>query len=100
MGPPTSIAETDFYRIAFAVGLINTPQFSIARLIGGIIAYSYTRRQGSPALDNVPLVVFASGLVLGEGFASVLGLAVRAVGVGPLSCWGCDVGGGGYCSSC
>jgi uncharacterized oligopeptide transporter (OPT) family protein len=64
------------------------------------MAYTYTRHQRTSALDNVPLVVFASGLVLGEGFASVLGLSLRAVGVGPLSCWGCNVGGGGYCASC
>lgn len=93
--------------IAFAIGFINTPSFSIARLIGGVISLVATRRRlardpqssGSP-LDNILLIVVASGFVLGEGFASIVGLLARSGGMKPLSCWGCDSGGGGYCGGC
>ncbi|KAJ8293778.1 putative oligopeptide transporter [Rhodotorula toruloides] len=92
--------------IAFAVGFINTPSFSLARLVGGLISLYYTRKQvrtngaasGASHLEHFGLVVVASGFVLGEGLASVVGLVLKSAGVGgPATCWGCGVGGGGYC---
>ncbi|SCV70481.1 BQ2448_1875 [Microbotryum intermedium] len=97
---------------AFAIGFINTPSFSIARLIGGLVSFSVTRqtaqRRGNNAsdetanahLENIGLIIVASGFVLGEGFASVVGLATKSAGLGPASCWGCGSGGGGYCGGC
>mgnify|MGYP002477630991 FL=1 len=101
--------------IAFAVGFINTPSFSIARLVGGLISLYYTTRtshasrprtpsspsSSSAHLEHFGLIVVASGFVLGEGLASVVGLVAKSAGASvPLSCWGCGVGGGGYCGGC
>ncbi|GAA6021431.1 hypothetical protein JCM11491_006707 [Sporobolomyces phaffii] len=96
--------------IAFAIGFINTPSFSLARLVGGLISLYYTRRRSrstssssNPAshLEHFGLIIVASGFVLGEGFASVVGLLLKSAGHGePLSCWGCSLGGGGYCGGC
>ncbi|TNY17968.1 OPT oligopeptide transporter protein-domain-containing protein [Rhodotorula diobovata] len=97
--------------IAFAVGFINTPSFSLARLVGGLISLYYTTRthtsssssasSSSAHLEHFGLIVVASGFVLGEGLASVVGLLAKSAGVGgPASCWGCGVGGGGYCGGC
>ncbi|GAA5926555.1 uncharacterized protein JCM15063_000307 [Sporobolomyces koalae] len=93
--------------IAFAIGFINTPSFSLARLVGGLISLFYTRRTPSsstgPAahLEHFGLIIVASGFVLGEGFASVVGLLLKSTGHGnPISCWGCGAGGGGYCGGC
>jgi hypothetical protein len=47
------------------------------------------------------VIVIASGFVLGEGLMSIVGLGMKSAGVGgPVSCWGCHRGEGGYCSSC
>ncbi|GAA5901262.1 uncharacterized protein JCM6883_000156 [Sporobolomyces salmoneus] len=96
--------------IAFAIGFINTPSFSLARFVGGLISLYYTRQQSpsatssssSPAhLQHFGLIIVASGFVLGEGFASVVGLLLKSAGHGgPSSCGGCNLGGGGYCSNC
>ncbi|KAL8284255.1 hypothetical protein RQP46_005004 [Phenoliferia psychrophenolica] len=64
---------------AFAIGFLNTPSFSIARLIGGLISYYMTRKRRShhpdsttPShLENINLIIVASGFVLGEGIASI-----------------------------
>ena len=83
-----------------AIGFLNPPSFTIARLLGGLIAL---RTSSSNPSHKVPLVivVIASGFVLGEGLTSILGLAMKSAGVGgPVSCWGCNRGDGGYCASC
>lgn len=119
--------------IAFAVGLgLNTvctratrmsvhhgsrpavpqPNYSIARLAGGLLAHHYiTRtakrsgaRQRSIApgaaspLPPVGLLVLSAGFVLGEGFASIVALLLREAGAQPLTCWGCRGGCAGGCS--
>ena len=83
--------------IAFAVGFLNAPSFSLARLIGGYIAYRSAKAAGT---GETPLfvIVVASGFVLGEGVFSIVTLALTSGGYGALSCWGCGLGGGGYCS--
>jgi uncharacterized oligopeptide transporter (OPT) family protein len=83
--------------IAFAVGFLNSPSFSLARLIGGYIAYRAARN--SPT-GETPLfaIVVASGFVLGEGVVSIVTLALTSAGFGAISCWGCGLSGGGYCS--
>ena len=82
--------------IAFAVGFLNAPSFSLARLIGGYIAYRSARAAGT---GETPLfyIVIASGFVLGEGVLSIVTLGLTSGGYGAVSCWGCGVGGGGYC---
>jgi uncharacterized oligopeptide transporter (OPT) family protein len=82
--------------VAFAIGFLNTPSFSLARLIGGIIEYQYRTRVAKHDRD-IRLIVIASGFVLGEGVASIISLILRVMGVGALSCWGC---GHGLCGGC
>lgn len=62
--------------IAVAVGMYNVPSFTLARAIGGFVSWywrSYRQRQ------ETPLVVLASGLILGEGVISILNLILASV---------------------
>jgi uncharacterized oligopeptide transporter (OPT) family protein len=77
--------------IAFAIGFLNTPPFSMARLIGGIIELYYHKRVATRGND-IKLIVVASGFVLGEGVVSILTLVLKTFGVGVASCWGCGDG--------
>lgn len=87
--------------IAFATGLMNTPNFSMARLLGGILAAMYARRMRKKpvpgGLESMLVIVVASGFVLGEGFASVTGLLLTQHHIGPLTCYGCRYGCAGGC---
>ncbi|KAJ7756510.1 OPT oligopeptide transporter protein-domain-containing protein [Mycena maculata] len=84
--------------VAFAIGFLNTPSFTIARLIGGIIDHVYRTRYAKNKSD-IRLIVVASGFVLGEGVVSVISLVLKTSGVGPISCWGCTPGLCGGCSA-
>lgn len=84
--------------VAFAIGFLNTPPFSIARLIGGIIElYYHSRINKKGKAGDIRLIVIASGFVLGEGVISVVTLVLRTAGVGVVSCAGC---GHGLCGGC
>lgn len=84
--------------VAFAIGFLNTPSFSIARLIGGVVEYVYrTRYAKKDGGGDIRLVVIASGFVLGEGVVSIISLLLKTFGVGVISCWGC---GHGLCGGC
>jgi len=74
--------------VAFAIGFLNTPSFSLARLIGGIVEYVYHRHTSSTS-RNIGLIIIASGFVLGEGVMSIVGLILQTFGVSVASCWGC-----------
>ncbi|KAJ7773335.1 OPT oligopeptide transporter protein-domain-containing protein [Mycena metata] len=82
--------------VAFAIGFLNTPSFSIARLIGGIVEYVYRTRYAKNKSD-IRLIIIASGFVLGEGVVSVVSLVMKTSGVGVASCWGCLPG---LCGGC
>ena len=82
--------------VAFAIGFLNTPSFSLARLIGGVVEFVYYRRYGREK-GGIRLIVIASGFVLGEGVVSVVSLVLRTFGVGVASCVGC---GHGMCGGC
>ena len=82
--------------VAFAIGFLNTPSFSLARLIGGVVEFVYYRRYGREK-GGIRLIVIASGFVLGEGVVSVVSLVLRTFGVGVVSCVGC---GHGMCGGC
>ncbi|KAL0574741.1 OPT superfamily [Marasmius crinis-equi] len=82
--------------VAFAIGFLNTPSFSLARLIGGIMEYIFRTRYARDQSD-IRLIVVASGFVLGEGVTSVISLVLRTFGVEVASCWGC---GHGLCGGC
>lgn len=92
--------------VAFAIGFLNMPRFSIARLVGGVIEHLYRRRMerkhggkghGGEGGESIRLIVIASGFVLGEGVISIVSLVLRTAGVGAASCWGC---GHGMCGGC
>ena len=92
--------------VAFAIGFLNTPAFSIARLLGGILSLVYHRRLAARAraegrdpasTSDIRLIVVASGFVRGEGVVSVVSLVLKTCGVGVVSCWGCVPG---TCAGC
>ncbi|WWC73114.1 uncharacterized protein I206_107080 [Kwoniella pini CBS 10737] len=83
--------------IAFAVGFLNAPSFSIARLIGGYIAYRTSKNTSNGETPLLAIVV-ASGFVLGEGVLSIVTLTMASFGMKAVSCYGCGIAGGGYCS--
>ena len=83
--------------VAFAIGFLNTPSFSLARLIGGIVEFVYYRRMGGREKGGIRLIIIASGFVLGEGVVSVVALVLRTWGIGVASCWGCVPG---LCGGC
>jgi uncharacterized oligopeptide transporter (OPT) family protein len=82
--------------VAFAIGFLNTPSFSIARLIGGVMEYVY-RTHFVKDGEDIRLIVIASGFVLGEGVVSIVSLVLRTLDVGVASCFGC---GHGLCGGC
>ena len=84
--------------VAFAIGFLNTPSFTLARLVGGAIETTWRARLQSKGRGNdITLIVVASGFVLGEGLVSVVALILRSWGIGVSSCWGCSHG---LCSGC
>jgi uncharacterized oligopeptide transporter (OPT) family protein len=112
--------------VAFAIGMLNTPNFSMTRLVGGIVELAWRRREiarkrrsppGSDVDDSgdeddgrddpsgagrddvaeIIIVILASGFVLGEGVGSIVNLVLRMLGVAQASCWGCVKG---VCGTC
>ncbi|KAK5660811.1 hypothetical protein OQA88_12179 [Cercophora sp. LCS_1] len=63
--------------IAVAVGMYNVPSFTLARTIGGLLAW-WWRFKG---WQDTPLIVLASGFILGEGFLSIANLVMQSAGV-------------------
>lgn len=57
-------------------GMYNTPSFTLARTAGGLISWYWCKyRKRSEA----PVVVLASGLILGEGLFSILNLGLASL---------------------
>ena len=83
--------------IAFAIGFLNTPSFSLARLVGGVVEHVYHTRVSAAGGADIRVIVVASGFVLGEGVISVVSLILRTFGVGVISCIGCAPG---LCGGC
>lgn len=80
--------------VAFAVGILNTPNFSIARFIGGVLSV-VAARTNQP---RILVIILASGFVLGEGAGSIMNLFAKQAGVwGTVSCAGCRGSCGGGC---
>lgn len=64
--------------IAVAVGMYNTPSFTLARTVGGMISLWWISWKGR---GETAVIVLASGLILGEGVVSILNLILASVGV-------------------
>ena len=61
--------------------MYNTPSFTLARTIGGLVNWywrSYQKR------EEAPVIVLASGLILGEGVVSIVNLGLASLKVGHL----------------
>jgi OPT family oligopeptide transporter len=64
--------------IAVAVGMYNTPSFTLARTAGGVIAWYWVNWKGR---GETKVIVLASGLILGEGVMSIVNLVLASAGV-------------------
>ncbi|KAH6610973.1 hypothetical protein Trco_000993 [Trichoderma cornu-damae] len=64
--------------IAVAVGMYNVPSFTLARAIGGIASWYWLSIRKQP---TTPLIIIASGFILGEGFLSIVNLWLQALKV-------------------
>ncbi|KAK3626628.1 OPT super [Elasticomyces elasticus] len=78
---------TDFVPggIAVAVGMYNTPSFTLARTVGGVGAWGWVRWNarsgGGKGGGETGMIVLASGLILGEGLVSIVNLGLASGGV-------------------
>lgn len=61
--------------IAFGIGLYNLPPFILARFIGGLVSHFWND------MDNITLIIFSSGLVLGEGVLSIINMIMENLGI-------------------
>ncbi|TLD25669.1 putative oligopeptide transporter [Venturia nashicola] len=64
--------------IAVAVGMYNTPSFTLARAIGGLINLYWSKYLKK---SEMPIIVLASGLILGEGLCSIVNLLLASLEV-------------------
>ncbi|KAI1313838.1 hypothetical protein EDD11_002470 [Mortierella claussenii] len=87
--------------IAFAIGMYNLPNFTLARFVGGLISvwwdwhchrYAGQVNAKYAKLGRVFLIIIASGFVLGEGTLSIVNLTLKTFGVHSWSCAGCVEG--------
>ncbi|KAI1499810.1 OPT oligopeptide transporter protein-domain-containing protein [Biscogniauxia marginata] len=64
--------------IAVAVGMYNVPSFTLARTVGGLMNWYWRVYLGK---EDTPLIVLASGFILGEGFLSIVNLILQSAQV-------------------
>lgn len=60
------------------LGMYNTPSFTLARTIGGLISLWWRHWKGR---SETPIIVLASGLILGEGLFSIMNLLLASLQV-------------------
>ncbi|KAF9346482.1 hypothetical protein BGX34_003857, partial [Mortierella sp. NVP85] len=84
--------------IAFAIGMYNLPNFTLARFAGGVVSlwwdwhckkYANHPQARFAKLGRVFLIIIASGFVLGEGTFSIVNLILKTANVHSASCVGC-----------
>jgi OPT family oligopeptide transporter len=61
--------------IAVAVGMYNTPSFTLARTIGGLVSWYWVQWKHR---GETRAIVLASGLILGEGVVSIINLVLAS----------------------
>ncbi|KAG9674609.1 oligopeptide transporter-like protein, partial [Aureobasidium melanogenum] len=64
--------------IAVAVGMYNTPSFTMARTIGGLVNWYWRNWRKE---SETPIIILASGLILGEGLFSIVNLGLASLQV-------------------
>ena len=64
-------------------GMYNTPSFTLARVIGGIVSWWWIQRctRRNEEAKKVLIIIIASGFVLGEGACSIINLGLAAARV-------------------
>lgn len=74
--------------VAVGIGIYNTPSFTLARFLGGFISWYWIMQLKKKAnkeeiTENgrVALIIFSSGLVLGEGLFSVVNMLLTSFNV-------------------
>jgi uncharacterized oligopeptide transporter (OPT) family protein len=58
--------------------MYNVPSFTLARALGGFANWYWLSHKKR---DETPIVVLASGLILGEGVVSIVNLVLASTGV-------------------
>lgn len=58
--------------------MYNIPSFTLARAVGGAVSLYWRIFRGQ---DDAPVIVLASGLILGEGMVSILNLVLTSLNV-------------------
>lgn len=58
--------------------MYNVPSFTLARAIGGFVNWYWLSHR---KWDETPIVVLASGLILGEGVVSIVNLLLASARV-------------------
>lgn len=68
--------------VAVGIGIYNTPNFTLARFLGGALAYTWMRyAKRGHADQKVKMIIVSSGLVLGEGLLSGFTMLLTSMGV-------------------
>jgi uncharacterized oligopeptide transporter (OPT) family protein len=73
----------------FAIGMYISPNWTLPRFAGAVVAALLARRLGS---SQQLIIMLATGFVLGEGILSLVTATLAAAGARPISCGGCDAG--------
>lgn len=60
--------------VAVGVGIYNSPSFTMARFLGGIVSHFWLKKFEGDLDAKTRLIVFSSGLILGEGIFSVVSM--------------------------
>lgn len=67
--------------VAVGIGIYNTPNFTLARFLGGLISYVWLKRHNDKSGIKIKMIIISSGLVLGEGLLSVFTMLLTSMGV-------------------
>ncbi|CCK70905.1 uncharacterized protein KNAG_0F02400 [Huiozyma naganishii CBS 8797] len=67
--------------VAVGVGIYNAPSFTIARFLGGLICHYRLSNYKGDLDAKTKMIVFSSGLVLGEGIFSVVNMFLTSLNV-------------------
>ncbi|SMN22883.1 similar to Saccharomyces cerevisiae YGL114W Putative protein of unknown function [Maudiozyma saulgeensis] len=67
--------------VAVGVGIYNVPSFTIARFLGGLMSHLWLKHQRGDLSMKTSMIVFSSGLVLGEGVCSIVTMTLSSLNV-------------------
>ncbi|GMM32818.1 hypothetical protein DASC09_001430 [Saccharomycopsis crataegensis] len=68
--------------VPVGIGLYNIPSFTLARFIGGLVAYFWLKRHQKEGENRkVDMIIFSSGLVLGEGLFGIVNMIMANIDV-------------------